>query len=223
MTSKPKSNDVEDIEEMEKKSRMFGLTQDEKETLDIQQKIQGGIRKEYQTAKLNLNRFDKFIISHDNPKLQVWNVFISILTIVSAFGNMYIVAFNHSYYQVQTNDEFSGVNLFMLVLECLFLFDIFIKFLTEFTEFTDDSGLDKRPVRDIFRIAKRYLTDKFIIDLIAFYPFLETIEHIVIGEQKEKKQFTYIHLMFILRLMRLYKAVELLDPRYIFLIIRSGH
>lgn len=131
---------------------------------------------------MNLSKFDKYIMAHDNPKLQVWNVFISILTIVSAFGNMYITTFDKSYYNVHLDDQFSGVNLAMLLIECLFFIDIFTKFLTEFTEYTEDSGLDKKPVRDLFRIAKRYLADKFIIDFIAFYPFLETIVYFVTKE-----------------------------------------
>ena len=35
--------------------------------------------------------------------------------------------------------------------------------------------------------------------------------------------YNYIHLLFLLRLLRLYKAAELLDPHYIFGIFRNFH
>jgi len=57
-----------------------------------------------------------------------------------------------------------------LISEFCFLIDIFINF---FIEFKSEEKLT--PIRDIGKIAERYLKGNFLLDLISFFPFIPIV------------------------------------------------
>lgn len=69
----------------------------------------------------------------------------------------------------------------------------------------------------------------FFIDFLAFFPFYNVVSSIIgndklkESEGKGSEMYNYIELLFLLRLLRLYKAAELLDPHYIFSMFRNFH
>lgn len=50
-----------------------------------------------ENPKLN-GCFHRFIISYNNPKLLIFNSFVSIITFLSVFSNMHIAAFQTSHH-----------------------------------------------------------------------------------------------------------------------------
>jgi hypothetical protein len=81
-------------------------------------------------------------------------------------------------------------------------------------------------IREPREIAINYLKGTFIIDFLAFFPFYNVISSLMShdpDEQNRNEMYHYINLFFLLRLLRLYKAAELLDPHYIFAIFRNFH
>lgn len=66
---------------------------------------------------------------------------------------------------------------FYFVIEIIFLVEMILNF---FTEFPAEGGKtlfeNKKPVRDIFKIARRYLNTSFIFDLVSTIPFSFFIE-----------------------------------------------
>lgn len=191
------------------------MTDEESKMQVTRHSVIDGIRKNYLLQRGITERpwYDRFIIAHDNPYLQTWNVAISIVTVLSAFTNMYITAFEVHALQSHDFEHLDSVVIWMLIQEYSFGIDIIITFLTEYTVYTEDHGLDKVPVRKFSKIAIRYLKSVFIVDFMAFYPFFIQFEHYFVDEEKEHLNvYTYFHLCFMFRLFRLYKAAELLDP-----------
>ena len=115
--------------------------------------------------------YDRFIIDRDNVYLQSWNIFVSILTVLSCFSNLHVAAFNSNDHQ--KHDEFihDEIVFWQLLQEYLFGIDIIVIFLSEYKDmFTGDL------VRTFSKIALNYLKTSLIFDLLAFFPFFEIFE-----------------------------------------------
>lgn len=150
--------------------------------------------------------------------LNVWNVLVSLLTVFSTFSNLHITAFETN--ALHDHNNLNGVVLWQLIQEYAFGIDIIVTF---FTEYDNNDGTNASIIRDPKLIAKRYLTSYFIIDLLAFFPFYEVFRDKIEKHHDGTERYNYFHLLFLFRLLRLYKATELLDPAHIFRLIRGVH
>lgn len=95
--------------------------------------------------------------------------------------------------------------------------------MTFLTEYEYDDGTHATFVRDPSKIAFRYLTGTFFIDLLAFFPFYEAFRAQIEEIHDGSELYNYYHLFYLCRLLRLYKAAELLEPRHIFKLFRNLH
>lgn len=186
-------------DEFIERTRKFGFTPQEFKLLEKQDK-------EYQlisdlAVRENQAWYDRIIINHDNGYLAGWNIFVSIITLLSAFSNLHVAAFS-THDQEELNDIFDEtVGFWQLVQEYLFGLDILIVF---FTEYKGELG-DYR--RTFSEIALNYLKTTFLIDFIAFFPFFEVVRHRMKPEHREREEYyNFYQLLFLLRLFRLYKA-----------------
>jgi hypothetical protein len=84
--------------------------------------------------------------------------------------------------------------------EFFFLIDIILNFFTKY------KSKKEREVKDLKKIAKRYLKGMFIFDVIATFPFRWVFFQEETLEDQEKSQ-----LLFLLKLLRLPKMKILLD------------
>ena len=96
-----------------------------------------------------------------------------------------------------------------MVQEYAFGIDIVIIFFTEFQDKTGDYN------RQIDKIAKNYLKTTFLIDFLAFFPFFELFRKQMV-EDEFSYDYNFYHLFYLLRLLRCYKASQLLKPSYVF-------
>ena len=163
---------------------------------------------------LNMNKsqnqsfYDRIIINHKNGYLVAWNIFVSVVTLLSAFSNLHTAAFS-THHDQKLNDLFDdSLIFFQISQEFLFGVDIIVVFLTEYKDpKTGDYS------RKLTAIAFNYLKSTFIIDFLAFFPFFETIRHHMIPEYHEPTEYyNFWQLLFLLRLLRLYKAAQLMQP-----------
>ena len=104
-----------------------------------------------------------------------------------------------------------------LLQELMFGIDIIISF---FCEFKDKETGDY--IREPKRIALNYLKTTFWIDFLAFFPFFEVFGKWFKQEEKDGS-YDFYHLICLLRLLRMYKAAELLKPNYIFRGVKQLH
>ena len=72
-------------------------------------------------------------------------------------------------------------------------------------------------------IAKNYLRGFFIIDFLAFFPFGEVFRSQMEDSMTGDRLYSYWHLLYLFRLLRLYKAALWLDQYLIFGVIRKWH
>ena len=95
-------------------------------------------------------------------------------------------------------------------MEVFFLMDIIFQF---FREYADEAN--NKPVRELKKIASRYLKGKFIIDVIA----ISTIPLIFLFKDKIPER--QINLFYLLRLLRVIRIVVLLDTQKFQQIIKA--
>jgi len=132
---------------------------------------------------------DCFIISQKNKPYQLFEMFVSIICLISSFNYAYLAAFRmHD----QLKTSISGLWLFY---ETMFFIDIVLQFLKEFKSETTNL-----PVRDLEKIAWNYLENGFVTDFIAIIP-------LQILELKSKRE----NLFFLIKLIRLEKGLRLFN------------
>lgn len=122
----------------------------------------------------------------DSSCLGFWDLFMAVALIVSCMTTPIGVAFP------QTEESQYSWDIYMNTIDSLFLMDILIIFNTAYIieEFT---VVDNRK-----KIAKRYLTGWFAIDVIAILPFDMIMQGLEVN-----------HLVKLTRISRLYKLVKL--------------
>jgi len=94
----------------------------------------------------------------------------------------------------------------------LFLVDIVINF---FIEYKSDEKL--LPIRDLALIAERYLKGTFLLDFLAFTPFVPVITstmNMKFVHLTDHRKFGYLQLLFLLKIIRIKKIMELIQPRF---------
>jgi len=103
------------------------------------------------------NMCDRFVISPDTRYKQMFNIVIIFLSLLSTISAAYFACFG-----------FIEQPLFValeIIMESFFLVDIFLNFLLQYK---DDEEF--KPVKDLKKIAIRYLKRFFIIDFLATVP-----------------------------------------------------
>ena len=98
------------------------------------------------------------VISEDNQLYKMWHL----LEIVACLLSSYYYAALASFHDSEGNPKLVATTL---VFELFFLISIVLKFFLEYK--VDDSPL---PVRDLGMIAKRYIRNEFLFDLIPLIP-----------------------------------------------------
>jgi ABC-type uncharacterized transport system permease subunit len=101
---------------------------------------------------------DKIVISQDNMFKRAFSGVIILLALVSTFLATYLACFGFP----QAKEFY----VFYYIVECLFLLDILLCFITQYQDEEDN-----KPVREIKLIAIKYLKSGFVFDALATFPF----------------------------------------------------
>ena len=91
------------------------------------------------------------------------------------------------------------------ICEIIFLIDIVLIF---FHEYINEENF--KPIRDITMIFERYIRGEFIFDLLAIFPFNYYIQ---LYHPATEHDYNYSRLLFLLKLFRIRKATQLIQPR----------
>ena len=132
---------------------------------------------------------DCFIISQKNKPYQLFEMFVSLLCMLSSFNYAYLAAFRM---HKELNETIMSI---WILYELIFFLDIILQFLLEFTSETSSI-----PVRDLEKIAWNYIYNGFVTDFIAIIP-------LQIIQLKNNRQ----NLFFLIKLIRLEKGLRLFD------------
>jgi hypothetical protein len=127
--------------------------------------------------------FKKIIISPENAGYYYWKLSTLIMSIVSSiiYSNYAAFRFDVDYrgyieYVENVNFGFNHMDKFtifeirhcnkvQLFFELFFFIEMIVSFITEYIDHNN------RPVRDIFKISKKYFREGFIYDIIPLIPF----------------------------------------------------
>ena len=98
------------------------------------------------------------------------------------------------------------------VVEIVFVVDFLLHF---FIEFPAEGGKtlneDIKPIRDLLKIGKRYLSTTFLLDLLACTPFNFFITPKLTGDST-KKTYDYYYLIFLFKILRVDRLVQYFTP-----------
>ena len=99
-----------------------------------------------------------FIIYPDYMKKIVWDIFMSFILVLSCILTPVDLAFP------SIRDDIESYNIFLYILDCLFLCDIIATFLSAFEDY------DLKINDNLKDISSNYLKGWFIIDFISIFP-----------------------------------------------------
>jgi len=134
---------------------------------------------------------DRFVISPDSRYKQFFNIVIIILSLLSTISAAYFACFGFIEQPIFVALE--------LMMESCFLVDIILNFLLQYK---DDE--DFKPVKDLKKIAIRYLKRFFIIDFLATVP----LRYMMLTDDPDTLQ-----LFQLLKLLRLPKLQSVMDTK----------
>lgn len=137
------------------------------------------------------NMCDRFIIAPDSRYKQFFNIVIIFLSLISTITAAYFACFGFV-----KDPIFIALELMM---ESCFLLDIILNFLLQYK---DDE--DFKPVKDLKKIAIRYLKRFFIIDFLATVP----LRYMMLSDEPDTLQ-----LFYLLKLLRLPKLQSVMDTK----------
>lgn len=109
------------------------------------------------------------MINHEGRFKVLWDWVILVLVMFTAIQIPYYAAFSDSSYtvlDVMDKDNMQPVLILSLIVDCMFVLDIFLNFRTTYIEST--SNVVERNPR---KLAIHYSKTWFIIDLLAAIPF----------------------------------------------------
>ena len=101
---------------------------------------------------------NEFIICERNKLYLFWRFLDVFCCLSSSCMYAYMAAF-------ETPHPGSALFVLMWVFEAIFLVSMFLNFIVDYR----NEG-EERPVRDLFKIGKRYLNGKFVNDLVPLIP-----------------------------------------------------
>jgi hypothetical protein len=132
--------------------------------LDSQTKTKGQVDIDRATSIM----CETFLIHPNNTILSLWNVFISLLLIISCMTTpLHLAFFDKSSFFYDENDTKSPIfwDFFNNVVDLFFLADILVTFNTSY--YDNDFVL----INNRVEIAKKYIAGWFVIDTVAIMPF----------------------------------------------------
>ena len=127
-----------------------------------------------------------FMLYPNDTMKMVWDIFISIVLLISCFTTPFDLAF------ANLINDYPSYRIFGNVIDGLFLLDIFISFFSA-TQNTEFKTIDSRK-----KIAKNYLKGWFVVDLLAILP----LELILSGQDVNS-------LVRVARIGKLYKLIKI--------------
>ena len=135
-------------------------------------------------------------------------LFMSLIIIFSVFSTFFA-----AFFACFGEPEEGPIWTFDTVMETFFVVDLVKNFFLEYT----DPREPRKPVRDLFLIARNYIKGAFIFDMIACsgWPF----RYIVRGSWDPDD----LSLIYLLRLLRLSKILVLLDLQKFTQMIRNSY
>ena len=126
----------------------------------------------------------------DHKAKVIFNVILVLASLFSTLQATYIACFGFP--------SSANLQMFMRVVELVFLTDIFLNFFMQYIDESNEYQLQK----SIRKIAIRYLTKDFVLDFIAIFPFYYL--------QKPEKMQT-LELLQLLKLLRLRKLLTTMN------------
>ena len=125
----------------------------------------------------------------------------SLASVLSSYFYSWLTCYGDHY-------EYETVDLVVIIIEIFFLVNMLVKFITDYTE----EG-EKFPVKDWIKIAKRYLKNGFITDLIPIIPLQWMFSH---GKFKVK-------ILYMPKIIRFIGGFEIFDIRYLNKMVKQHH
>lgn len=155
--------------------------------------LKSAINKEEYYEVLSENRGTTLpFLDHHSKLIKKWDFIMLILLVWTALVIPFETAFKR-------DDAVDIMFLINRVVDCLFLFDMFLQCLRPYTD-SRTGAL----IRNHFKIFKRYFQSWFIIDLLSVLPFE------LIGFFFDSSQLTNLSLLRLLRFLRLTRLLKLL-------------
>jgi hypothetical protein len=111
------------------------------------------------------------VLLPDDPIKRFWNVLMIFLLIYVATVVPFVICFS----ETNTTGIMTYAEIFDIIVDCLFLIDIFINFISAYED--TQTGL---PIISLKRISINYLTGWFALDLVAVLP-VQIIEQMLQG------------------------------------------
>lgn len=156
----------------------------------------------------------KLIIPLDSNAYHIWKIIIGLLSIICSVNYAYYTAFDFPFRYISMSDMFATADKYPLdtsmiiiwfIVEVLFSLDIVFCF---FLEYQPEESF--KPVRDISKIAYRYLSTNFLVDFIPTFP----INYIIFVRNLKYQEYNAYKFIYILKVIRIRKASEILKSTY---------
>jgi len=143
--------------------------------------------------------FDKFVIAPEQNGRRVFTFFIIILSLFSTFSAAYFACFGFP-----SDSRFFFISFYAM--EGMFAIDIILCF---FTQYVDDE--DNKPIRDLKKIALKYLKTGFPLDALATVPFPLILQSKF--DEGTEEDIEKLNLLFLLKLVRFRKMMSLFETK----------
>ena len=148
-----------------------------------------------------------FVLNPDGKFRTVWNVFMALLICYSGVMVPFEIAFEGSMIAQMGSSGWYTWEICNLVIDCLFIFDIFLSFRTAY------AGPEGQAVTDTAAIAINYLRGAFTLDLLGSFPInlilvMAGVEQLGVDDDDTNSAATRLNRQ--LRLLRIFKLNRLL-------------
>ena len=183
------------------------------------------------------------MIRHDSPAIRIWTVFIGFISSFQVVFALYFSGFDFPYdiSWIQFVEKVGGVGSGLAIAfggkaaykdedsasyetvalicyascEFLFVVDILISF---FTDYISDETY--KPVRNVWKIASRYLKSYFWYDFIGVFPFVTVMRYLISGERKVD-HYNYHKLFYLFKVTRAKKAAIVFNSQFFLSIVKQ--
>ena len=149
------------------------------------------------------------IIRQDNFFYIIYNFLMALICIISSFMYAYLSAFGKMY---ENYDLFESINFYDIIFSISFSIDMIIRF---FIAYEDQN---KKQILKFQEIAMNYLKHDFVFDLLTVVPIVRILDPNQISNHHDEINYTQeefddikIHLIYLIKVIRIKKAYYLLD------------
>ena len=143
------------------------------------------------------------VLDPDGKLRSLWNVLMALLIVYCGVVVPLEIAFDRSMEQVMGESGWEAWEAWNLLVDCIFIADIFLNFRTGFI-------IDGQLVKEPRRIAHHYLRTTFFIDLIGSFPLNLVLRAVNDNESNDatgrlNRQLRLLRILKLNRLLRLFK------------------